>query len=298
MAVNEGDIDRFCEKVFSRSRQLVSTGVWRGIERSNLDTWLRAFDDHDCNLLAAALLDHLSYRSKPQFLALLENLLLTLRLPGLPRSHDASLIEALRMRREPRVRFAPVIAPDQPPTKSGPYVLRLLQRHFKIKDEWLIWPEQINDAGKDVDFIFLLDDFTGTGDQFCKFWETQGLGAVMKHRSKIRFVLLAAAIHQSGLEKIQRQIPGLTVVYSELLGAQHHFSTGTVLDYYKEPDLKAQILQQLETICADRKIGGPSLGPFGYGELGLCYAFEHATPNNTLPIYWYDSETWSPLVSR
>jgi hypothetical protein len=298
MAVTDGDLDRFCEKVFNRSRQLVTTGVWSGIERSRLDTWLHAFADHDSNLLAAALLDHLSYRSKPQFLALLENLVLTLRLPGIARTHDAEFIETLSERKDPHVRFAPVIAPDQPPTKSGPYVLRLLQRQFRMRDQWLIWPERIATVPKDTESIFLLDDFTGTGDQFCTFWKAQGLDHVMKSRPKLHFVLLAAAIHQSGLDRIKQDIPGLTVMYSELLGPQHHFSTGTVLDYYKEPDVKATILGQLQTICKARNIGGKSYGPFGHGELGLCYAFEHATPNNTLPIYWYDSVDWSPLISR
>ena len=37
----------------------------------------------------------------------------------------------------------------------------------------------------------------------------------------------------------------------------------------------------------------------GYGHLELTYAFEHATPDNSLPILWWsESRHWKPLFDR
>jgi hypothetical protein len=37
----------------------------------------------------------------------------------------------------------------------------------------------------------------------------------------------------------------------------------------------------------------------GYGQLELAYAFEHAAPNNSLPILWYNGgKKWTPLFNR
>lgn len=36
----------------------------------------------------------------------------------------------------------------------------------------------------------------------------------------------------------------------------------------------------------------------GFGQLGLAYGFAHATPNNTLPIFWYETDNWAPLLDR
>jgi hypothetical protein len=297
MVVTEADIERFCEKVFDRSRALIATRAWSGMDSGRLNNWINAHRDQNEPLLAAALLDNLIYRSKPQFSALLENLVLNVRLPGGARPHDADFVESLSRRTDPRVRIAPVIAPDQPPTKSGPYVLRLLQRQFRIRDEWLIWPDQIVDVPDGTRQIFLLDDFTGTGDQFTSFWRKQHLNEVMDRRPDLEFVLLAAAIHETGLIEIRRAIPRLTVMYSERLGLQHHFCAGTVLDQYREPEVKKVIVESLGKVCGALGIGG-ARGHLGYGDLALCYAFEHATPNNTLPIYWQESDRWPALLSR
>ena len=35
-----------------------------------------------------------------------------------------------------------------------------------------------------------------------------------------------------------------------------------------------------------------------YFKLGLCYGFSHATPNSTLPIFWYETDNWIPLLNR
>lgn len=37
---------------------------------------------------------------------------------------------------------------------------------------------------------------------------------------------------------------------------------------------------------------------FGYGGLGLAYAFEHAVSDNNLPLLWWPGADWTPLFDR
>ena len=37
----------------------------------------------------------------------------------------------------------------------------------------------------------------------------------------------------------------------------------------------------------------------GFGGLGLAYVFEHAVPDNNLPIFWHPGNSdWAPLFDR
>jgi hypothetical protein len=36
----------------------------------------------------------------------------------------------------------------------------------------------------------------------------------------------------------------------------------------------------------------------GHGRLSLAYAFNHATPDNCLPIIWSEGHNWKPLLER
>ena len=47
-----------------------------------------------------------------------------------------------------------------------------------------------------------------------------------------------------------------------------------------------------------RKCGPNSVSPLGYGDLALTFGFSHSTPNNSLPILWYGSAEWQPILER
>ena len=36
----------------------------------------------------------------------------------------------------------------------------------------------------------------------------------------------------------------------------------------------------------------------GFGKLSLAYAFNHATPDNCLPIIWSEGKNWKPLLEK
>jgi hypothetical protein len=286
----------FLETTLRRVEHLIRQGIWEGIDLARSRNWYSQFEQRACGLLGACLLDNLVYRSRAQLIALLGAVMTSPELLGQNDDDDRQVVSSLRSQRDPGIRLAPVIRLDQPPIKSGMYVLRLLAREFGVRDRWMVWPEAL-DKQPEFHTLLLVDDFCGSGMQFVEFLGTHTMQQFFASRADCRVIYLPAAAHEQGLAKIREVVPRVQVLAAEVLNDGHHFFNGTVLDQYGIKDLKAELLNQHETMCTAHGIGG-RLGAFGFQELGLTYGFAHGTPNNTLPILWQDANGWTPLLNR
>lgn len=132
-------------------------------------------------------------------------------------------MSSLRGQRDPGIRLAPVIRLDQPPIKSGMYVLRLLAREFGVRDRWMVWPEAL-DKQPEFHTLLLVDDFCGSGMQFVEFLETR-IMQQFRQPGWLPGYLSPAAAHEQGLAKIREVVPRVQVLAAEVLNDGHHFST-------------------------------------------------------------------------
>jgi hypothetical protein len=287
----------FIEATLERVQHLIRQGVWEGVDLARSRSWYQQFEHRECGLLGACLLDNLIYRSRAQLLALLGAVMTSPELLGPDDDDDRRVVNSLRSSNDPGIRLVPVIRLDQPPTKSGMYILRLLSREFAVRDRWMVWPQGL-EAQPPFHTLLLVDDFCGSGDQFAEFLETPALRQLLAARPDCRVVYVAAAAHEQGMAKIRAAMPRIQVLAAEVLGTDHHFFNGTVLDQYGIDGLKEQLLAQYNTMCDAHGIGSGRIGPFGYQEQGLTYGFAHGTPNNSLPMLWQDANGWTPLLNR
>lgn len=289
----------FVENTRQRISHLIGIDAWEGVDVSRYNDWFHQFEEADCALLGACLLDNLAYRSKAQVLSLFKAALTSNRLLPKDARSDLAIVEALRERRDSGIRLVPVIGFGLPPTKSGPYMLRLLSRELRIREKWMLWAHELESLPANVHTILAVDDFCGSGNQFVtKFLGMPEVAAFRRDRPKCRFVYLAAAAHSDGIKAIGTADATVEVIAGEILTPDYHFFDGTVLDQYQNGGLKDILKQQHESMVKRLGLGG-AVEPFGYGELGLTYAFAHGTPNNTLPVFWYDStEGWISLLDR
>jgi len=293
------DQQLFISNTRQRVSQLIGTGIWEGVDGSRVNDWFRQFEEADCALLGACLLDNLTYRSKQQVLALFKAALTTSQLLSSDTSSDLMIIEALRGRRDPGIRLIPVISPDQPPTKSGPYMLRLLSRGLRIREKWMVWTSELGSVPENVHSVIAVDDFCGSGKQFVeRFLALPEVAEFRRCRPECKFIYVAAAAHRDGIGSIREAAQDVEIVSGEILSTEHHFFDGTVLNQYQSDGLKAALLDQHDRMLAQVHLNG-SVGKFGFGSLGLTYAFAHGTPNNTLPVLWYDNtDGWTSLLDR
>lgn len=289
----------FIDGTKQRVNHLVANGVWEGLDLTRCVDWFRQFEEADCGLLGACLLDNLAYRSKDQVIALFKAALTCNQLLSGEYDSDLAIVEALQGRQDSGIRLIPVISPDQPPTKSGPYMLRLLSRDLRIQDRWMLWASELSSLPEGVNTILVVDDFCGSGQQFVnRFLKMPEVTAFRRERSECRFVYVAAAAHSVGVDAIRLADANIEVVAGETLTPDHHFFEGTILEQYQNDGLKDTLIAQHKTMVSKLSLGR-ALGEFGFGSLGLTYAFAHGTPNNTLPLLWHDNtDCWTSLLDR
>ncbi|TXI47114.1 MAG: hypothetical protein E6Q50_14370 [Lysobacter sp.] len=286
----------FIDGVRDRVDHLSRIQVWPGVTGAGCQSWLRQFQDLDCGLLGACLLDNLIYRSKAQTLALFRAVMTCPHLLPPSAASDFAFIKTLQGTRDPRIRLVPVI--PGPPTKSGAYMLRLLDRDLNLNGRWQILAENLGQLPAAVHTVIAIDDFCGTGRQFVtRFLGLDTVRQLRRDRPELRLIYMPAAAHQSGIDAILAADPGLQVFPGETLNSDHHFFDGRVLERYKMNGLRDILNDQYARILQAVPLGG-GVGPKGYGELALTYAFEHTTPNNTLPIFWQKHERWFNLLER
>ncbi len=281
----------FIDAIVGRCNELIQHGIWGGLHITTFRSWLANFQTDEERYFAACVLDSLIYRSDDQTVALISQLFQRV-LPDLvrldpPPVHSVSL-ERLRQEPailDPGVRLMPVVKDTDSPTKSGYIVARLLRRHLRISEKWIIQPHTIAEhiaVGARV-FLFM-DDFLGTGEQFEVFAARIELN---NHLPRIYGAYLPLAAHARGIDTLRNKLPGLRVRAVELLDesnslfdpAGHCFDDGV-----NTPEAAKVFYYDL---LMTKRIHIPSEHACGYGNLGLVYVFSHAVPDNSLPILWW-----------
>lgn len=287
------------ESTKRRSLQLIKLGIW-AIETARFNSWFQQFCGPQEQFFAACVLNRLIFRSPRQFEAAL-----CAMYRGdvgrylVPNESDSAIENLISSRRQPSFFLVPVIGNTDPPTKSGPYVLRRLSRLMDVKNRWMRWPEYAREkiASGAVDAIVFVDDFSGTGTQFSKFFKAWGFDGVGADKTLIYAPVIA---HEDSIEHLAGEFPQLKIVCSERLSRGHSLfaegvwpefsrgkvSSGAAREWYEQFARERSLLPKTNASC------------LGFGDLALTVGFAHSTPNNSLPLLWYESDEWTPLLDR
>lgn len=289
------DQQDYIAQVVDRAAKLVKHGVWDGIAPHRLQAWLGGLANHQAELLGAYLLDNLCCRSRSQFASMLDTLFCNLRQKDYGLPDDGRLINYLRNSPEKAAReilLAPVISREEPPTKSGPYILRLAQRRFSIDQGWLTWPHDLDRRSAPQSIIFV-DDFCGSGDQFIEFAQDIYLQKYHETNPAVKIHYHVATLHKVGQKAILDEFDFINLRYAERLDESHAVLSQECFKRYDIADFRDKVMEQYKRVVA-----AAGLPEGGYNKFGLAYTFAHATPDNTLPIFWKKTPNWTPLVDR
>jgi len=285
------------DKVIAQSKNKIKCEIWSGLDVGRIEKWFGNFISDEERLLAACLLDSLIYRSESQFKSQLFSIFTSPELKVDPdKKSDFDIISLLRSEKEESIHIIPVIRHNDPPTKSGPLVLRYAQRSLRFHNKRLKWPSQIEGIVDTSKVVILLDDFIGTGTQFVSFAKRTALHQILEIPNAPVIYYCVTAAHEKGLEKIAEELPGIRVISSEVLGNDNSPFTPEGWKNYEPHFSLDDALSTYKSIC--KRFPFLNKHPFGWGNLGLAYSFHHATPNNTLPIYWKYGDGWNSLLDR
>lgn len=212
----------FVASVMSDCEKLIENGLWP-VSPTRHEDWHRQFVSKDERFFAACLLHQLSVRTHKQFEAGLVSLFRgPVSSTFFPDQHDLALARMLTTRVDPRIRLIPAICDDDPPTKSGPIVLRRLQRLLGICGKWLVWPWQaveLIEKGA-LDGVVFVDDFLGSGTQFETFFTRWAFPAWM---DRTTMIYAPVAAHATGANHVTELWPTLKILTTKLLSNDHGF---------------------------------------------------------------------------
>lgn len=283
--------------VRERARLLIEHDIWGSITFESLDRWLSNFQGEEEQLLSILMLDQLVIRSSDQTAGLLAHAIETV----LPNVNSNSVWEALeesdyvemltsKTGENKGIKIIPVIRDSDSPAKSGPAVARLYRRYVNINDSFMIWPWNLDKQyNKGVRIFVFIDDTVGSGKQFCKFFTK----TVDKTYPDARFIYIPLLAHQDGLEYIRNLHPEIRVGAVEVTDEASNFFNRKATKNIS--DLKKLYLKVAKKYLSKRIYNKM---PLGYEGLSMTISFSHSTPNTTLPLYWYESDDFSPIVRR
>ena len=299
MLPKDGSI--YTENIFDRCRDLVRYDIWAGIELRKLNLWISNFRSPEEQYFAARVLDSLIYRSNRQTIALMKQLFQRI-IPDY--AHQLRLHQSLQniyyeMQQDsvdPSIRIVPIVPPYDSPTKSGPTIARMLRRELGFKDKWIIYPHEVVANALKVNAFVFVDDFLGTGLQFYSFLKD----AKLEHLIPLTCSIYAPLVgHEEGIKLVRALVPELHVNAVETLNKNHalfNSLSGNFPDGVNTIEAARDFYYKLMT---DHKIDLQGPNRRGFGQFELTYAFEHAVPDNSLPILWWaESNDWHPLFNR
>lgn len=294
----------FIDQVVERCRGLINSGIWAQITEDRVDRWLENFVTPTERYFGACILDALIYRSGSQTVALMQQLFQReipehLKRVSQFKAAPVDWLEELSRPEylpAPSVLLVPVIKITDPPTKSGPLLARLYRRHLRLNQVWMIWPWEIESRRrKGYNNFLFVDDFLATGDQFKEFANQFALDKVLEGAFALYAPLVAC---EKGIERLKETTPNISVVTAEKVQEKYNIFSAES-NWFKDgkntpavaKEFYRELLHRLKLPLAPETLDG-------YGNLALAYAFEHAVPDNSLPLLWLRTSNWEPLFER
>jgi hypothetical protein len=194
------------------------------------------------------------------------------------------------------------------PSESGAHLLYWFRQENELPKEVFIHAHEMlltDDAGNtqlarsDVKRYVFIDDFCGTGKQV-----KETLGSLVSQVREVAdkagtsvfmaYYVLVGTV--DGLDAVRKDV-GFDKVDAVIRLDRSYkcFSPDSRL-FRAHPEQIDKTFAQ--TMCAYYGERIQANGPLGFGDAQLLLGFHHNTPDNTMPIFWCDSEAWQPLFRR
>ncbi|WP_312323651.1 phosphoribosyltransferase-like protein [Acinetobacter schindleri] len=310
----------FCEHSFyiktrTKAQKLIQAGFWSGINQNKFNRWCDEFKTPEEEVLLAFLLDSLVFRSQNQISGLIHQMI-DVNLSSMidwkslcDRSNKYETLFELLSDKYPDNSFknlalVPVIKINDPPTKSGPLLARIIHKH-KINSKFMCWPwDEKRLHNENLRVVIFFDDFVGSGDQFTKFFKYFSNVKAFGNPEKVQYLYVAFSGTQEGIDYIEKHTNSqVKVCVTETIKDSNKFFSGFPIRYKKLEALIDQPIDEYRdklkstytSFMHSRNIHNKILG---YNDLELTHVFSHGTPNGTLPIFWCTNPSYSAPFTR
>lgn len=239
---------------------------------SAVNRWLNNFEDDD-KKLALELLYFFEYIDYNELLYILDKQLYNC-LNALPPNEEI------------------LIFPFGNLGKSSIHMLYPLNKTktFIENESNLSFSTNINDILKYKHIIYI-DDFIGSGNSFDDFYNSDNYKEIIDDKNLVTENLISCIIMDEGMRFLNEKYSHLRI-YAEI--RYRLISSGKFNSLFENIEASEKLLKKY-----GRKIRSK---PLGYSKSESMISFYYSTPNNTFPIFYYQSNRekikWVPLFSR
>jgi hypothetical protein len=186
--------------------------------------------------------------------------------------------------------------------KSGTKYARLFAQENKIISENVLdlgaLQRRLETKGSEIQAVIIVDDFIGTGESASTALRhfSEALGTVINARGTLVFYLAVCGFedgHRVVRETAQESGLPISMSVCDTLEARHKaFSEDSGLFLTKQDQAEA------EKLVIEKGLELEPDWPRGFGHCEALVVFDDSCPNNSLPILWKKSKTWTPLFPR
>lgn len=288
--------------------KLTALQAWP-FSKINVDQWLSNFDDRD-RPFALHMVSQFIYLNDQlvdaQFLSSFQGLSNIMQLQWEPfgdaqRRWNTFLSTCL---------IVPVQGEHPSPADSGYTFARKARQILRIQENQLVNLDHaiaMIDAGQNLPIVFV-DDFVGSGEQFTKTINRVSrhadvIGKSVAHLLTVRLdqpvYYSNVTMTQKGRDRIAKEFPNVALSSGNVLGPEYSWvSDQSKMWPIDRRDDSIGIIEKYSREIGYIDDAGSESDWRGFHCLGLGLAFEHSTPDATLPIFFSDNNGWKPLVTR
>jgi hypothetical protein len=295
--------------VLAKCRYFVDVGLWP--RRSRLDPvgWLENFSEAERNY-AVHLLNAFMFYSEDLtqqiFVGAFTNLSKSVAVPG------NSTQQAMATWRQFLSKLLIVRVTGEMPSDadSGYLFARMARDRVGIAESQIVSPSQalsklLNEPTTPIVFV---DDFVGSGLQFVTLYqrkykigsiETSFVDIVAQHPMRATLFYSPLFCTTKGAKLIRDSCPNLVLSPAHELSARYNALAADSVIWPEK--LRPSGQNFIETASQRARIpdNGGGVGDWrGFHKLGLTIGFSHGTPDATLPLFYWNQNSWKPLVRK
>lgn len=285
---------------------MIANRQWSALSKNAIDLWLRNFEnctDEEYSIVYK-LLKNLIYFSEDDLIDMLYE--------GIRKLYHNSILEAqiisdfqlsnnaLRCiinQEKDQTLFVPLLDSDSP-HESANYILRLMVTRNIIQDGRSVSYNKIEEFYSDsIKQIVIVDDCLGSGDQLYDFWNNFEINEHKTFRDfckekNIKVTYLVLFGYDDNINKLKKTFDDLTIQCVRLLTKhQRVFQDNSYIwENVEEREFAKNFLKDI----AEEN----GFGLLGYNELDFAFVMHSTIPDWSLPVFWKERESWSPLLRR
>ncbi len=279
-------------EILERCFFLIDIHYWNRIDKHTLSLWLDNYESEEEKFFAIQILFHFQYRNSKAMTSMFKQIIQVL-LPQKLEELGIYSIDSIakwenKLKTENKdlfklpFRFS-TINKKGSIGESGDALFRLMAQKDIINKKIGRFIDSIN---TDCKTVVLIDDITGSGNQFIDFFNNYKISF-----DKFEYIIYAPLVaHLDAIDRLEKLDSRIHLIPAEILTRDESFYS--IMDEYNS---NQEYINFTNEIIKKQEL--KIKFPLGYEQQAMLYGLDLSTPNNNHSFIYHDKK-WNPLLRR